>query len=49
MAEMERMKADEKAYKGFIKLQTTTKKALEKAYKSVLEFDGEVHNEKGST
>jgi hypothetical protein len=35
MAEMERLKADEKGFKAFVSLQARTKKALEKAYSSV--------------
>jgi hypothetical protein len=37
MAEMERLKADEKNFKAFITLKATTKMALEKAYYSVKE------------
>ena len=37
MAEMERLKADEKTFKAFATLKATTKVALEKAYNSVKE------------
>lgn len=46
---MERMKADEKAYRGFTKLQITSKKSLEKAYNSVMELDREESSEKVTT
>jgi hypothetical protein len=35
MAEMERLKADEKSFKAFATLRDTTKDALEKAYDAV--------------
>ena len=38
MAELERMKADERMYKCFATLQGLIKKALEKAYKSISEM-----------
>jgi hypothetical protein len=44
MAEMERLKADEKAFKAFSNLQGTTKVALERAYHSVVEFQKEGTN-----
>jgi hypothetical protein len=37
MAEMERLKADEKTFKAFLTLRAKTKVALEKAYNSVKE------------
>ena len=37
MAEMERLKADEKTFKAFLTLKAKTKVALEKAYNSVKE------------
>jgi hypothetical protein len=45
MAEMERIKADEKTYKAFATLKATTNNALKKAYKSVKEVDGEEDEE----
>jgi hypothetical protein len=39
MAEMERLKADEKTYKAFATLEATTKKALEKAFNEVKEME----------
>jgi hypothetical protein len=39
MAEMERLKADEKTYKAFATLHATSKMALEKAYLSVKKVD----------
>ena len=35
MAELEKLKADERMYKAFTSLQASTEKALQKAYKSV--------------
>jgi hypothetical protein len=35
MAELEKLKADEKMHKAFVSLQATTEKALKKAYDSV--------------
>jgi 3'-phosphoadenosine 5'-phosphosulfate sulfotransferase len=49
MAEMERMKADENAFRGFSLIQNTSKKALEKAYISVLEFGREESDKKVAT
>lgn len=46
MAEMERMKADENAYRGFTVIQNTSKKALEKAYISILELGREESDKK---
>jgi hypothetical protein len=40
MAEMERLKADEKSFKAFSTLRVTTKDALEKAYDAVKNIDG---------
>lgn len=39
MAEMERLKADEKTYKGFATLQENTKKALENAFNAVKDLN----------
>lgn len=39
MAEMERLKADEKTYKGFTTLQENTKKALENAFNAVKDLN----------
>ena len=39
MAEMERLKADEKTFKAFATLKGTTKTALEKAYNAVKEIE----------
>lgn len=41
MAEMERLKADEKTYKAFATLQGTTKMALEKALKSLKDMEND--------
>jgi hypothetical protein len=49
MAEMERMKADENAFRAFSLIQNKSKKALEKAYISVLEFSREESDKKVST
>jgi hypothetical protein len=38
MAELERLKADEKRYKAFAELQSMTKTALEKALNSLKEI-----------
>jgi hypothetical protein len=35
MAELEKLKADERMYKAFASLQASTQMALQKAYKSV--------------
>jgi hypothetical protein len=40
MAEMEKLKADEKMFKAFATLKATTKDALEKAYNAVKEIEG---------
>jgi hypothetical protein len=39
MAEIEKMKADEKAYKSFAKLAASTEKALENSYDVVQEVE----------
>lgn len=49
MAEMERMKADEKTFKAFASLEVTTKKALEKALNSLKELDKDCTEEMNTT
>ena len=41
MAEMERLMSDEEKIKSFSALQSTTKAALEKAFRSVKKVEGE--------
>jgi hypothetical protein len=41
MAEMEKLKADEKMFKAFATLQAKTKKALETAFNSVNDLENE--------
>jgi hypothetical protein len=46
MAEMERLKTDQKTYKAFATIQSTTKKTLENAFmalKSLEKVNEEVH------
>jgi hypothetical protein len=39
MAELERLKSDEKMHKAFVNLQVSTEQALEKAYKSIRQVE----------
>lgn len=47
MAELEKLKADERMYKAFATQESTAQKALARAYKSVRDLEGTGETELG--